>query len=77
MLVQKLSEKFLQFCTLTLAPIDADLIDFSMLTHPEKKWLYEYHQLVLKTFKDELGEEEKLLLAEEVQSYSDSRTWTC
>ncbi len=36
MLVEKFNEDFLCFKTLTLAPIDLSLIDFSMLTYPEK-----------------------------------------
>jgi Xaa-Pro aminopeptidase len=43
MLVEKFDEKFLCFKTLTLAPIDLDLVDFKMLTFVEKKWLEEYH----------------------------------
>lgn len=37
-------EGFLQFKTITLAPLDPRLIDFKMLTYPEKKWLKNYHQ---------------------------------
>lgn len=54
MLVEELDEKFLHFKTLTLAPIDHRLIDFKMLTYPEKKWLREYHEEILKKFLSEL-----------------------
>ncbi len=57
MLVEKINDKFLKFKTLTLAPFDTDLIDFKMLTHPEKKWLFEYHQKISTTFKDKLEPE--------------------
>jgi Xaa-Pro aminopeptidase len=50
MLVEKFDEKFLCFKTLTLAPIDSKLIDFEMLTRPEKEWLEEYHERILETF---------------------------
>lgn len=49
---------FLQFKTLTLAPLDARLIDFKMLTYPEKKWLREYHEKIVETFHEDMSEEE-------------------
>ena len=42
MLVEKFNDEFLCFKTLTKAPIDEKLIDFKMLTYPEKKWLEKY-----------------------------------
>lgn len=69
MLVKKCDEKFLQFKTLTLAPIDVNLIDFSMLTYPEKKWLSDYHQMVFEKLEAGLDEEEKLWLKNIVKSY--------
>ncbi len=50
MLVKKINDKFLGFKTLTLAPIDERLIDFKMLTYPEKKWLKDYHQEISQKF---------------------------
>lgn len=68
MLVVKSKNKdFLQFKTLTLAPIDPRLIDFKMLTYPEKKWLYEYHLEIFKKFAKKLSKEEKLWLQEFAQ----------
>jgi Xaa-Pro aminopeptidase len=58
-LVEKFNEEFLQFKTISLAPIDARLIDFKMLTYPEKKWLKEYHQEILEKTESYLSEEEK------------------
>jgi Xaa-Pro aminopeptidase len=40
--------KFLEFETLTLAPIDLRLIDETQLTAPEKAWLNAYHKRVFK-----------------------------
>ncbi|WP_423068123.1 aminopeptidase P family protein [Devosia sp. CN2-171] len=40
--------KFLEFETLTLAPIDLRLIDETQLTGPEKAWLNAYHKRVYK-----------------------------
>ncbi len=57
--VVELDEKFLSFETLTLVPFEADLIDFKMLTYPEKKWLKNYHQRILNQLSCELTLEEK------------------
>ena len=70
MLVEKFNEKFLHFKTLTLAPIDWRLIDFKMLTYPEKKWLSDYHQEILNKFSDELKGEERSWLEEIVKKFS-------
>ena len=40
--------KFLEFETLTLAPIDTRLIDLSLLTDAERDWLNAYHKRVFK-----------------------------
>jgi Xaa-Pro aminopeptidase len=40
--------KFLEFETLTLAPIDVRPIDLSLLTPAERDWLNAYHARVLK-----------------------------
>ena len=58
MLVKKFDEKFLCFETLTLVPFDLSLIDFKMLTYPEKKWLAEYHQNILQVIGDALNYQE-------------------
>jgi Xaa-Pro aminopeptidase len=69
MLVQSVDEKFLKFKTITLAPIDATLIDFKMLTYPEKKWLKEYHEEILKKLGDGLDEDEKGWLEETIKKF--------
>ena len=45
--VMAINEKFFAFETLSLCPYEPDLIDFRMLTYPEKKWLANYHQKIL------------------------------
>lgn len=49
---------FLQFESLTLAPIDLAPIDFSMLSDEEKQWLKDYHQRVYDTLSPHLTAEE-------------------
>lgn len=71
MLVEKIDEKFLGFKTLTLAPIDPSLIDFKMLTWPERKWLFEYHQMILDTMKSRLNADENLWLQNLVKKFND------
>lgn len=61
-LVEKENEDFLRFKTITLAPLDHRLIDFKMLTYPEKKWLQEYHQEIFDKLSPSLKEAEKLWL---------------
>ena len=51
-LVEKSKKKgFLKFKTITLAPIDLNLIDFKLLTEAEKSWVYNYHQEIYKKLK--------------------------
>lgn len=69
MLVEEVDDKFLQFKTLTLAPIDANLIDFSMLTNAEKTWLSNYHQEVFEKLKDGLDREENAWLKKIISAY--------
>jgi Xaa-Pro aminopeptidase len=54
----------LEFETLTLAPIDRNLIDAAMLTHVERNWVNEYHARVYATLADRLDEAERDWLAE-------------
>jgi Xaa-Pro aminopeptidase len=68
-LVEKFNDKFLHFKTLTVAPIDHRLIDFKMLTYPEKKWLKEYHQKIYNELKNKLSKPEKTWLENIVKTY--------
>jgi len=55
---------FLQFESLTLAPIDTAPIDFDLLTAEEIEWLNRYHARVYETLSPHLNEEERAWLAE-------------
>ena len=59
MLITNTKNQFLQFQTISLAPLDFKLINFSMLTYPEKKWLKDYHQKVYDQLKYGLNNKEK------------------
>ncbi|HEX4861730.1 MAG TPA: M24 family metallopeptidase C-terminal domain-containing protein, partial [Rhizomicrobium sp.] len=41
--------KFMEFETITLAPIDIDLIESALLTDSERDWLNAYHRRVYET----------------------------
>ncbi len=56
--------QFLHFDVLTLAPIDLDGIDTTLLTYKEKKWLNDYHKLVYDKISPFMNEEEKEWLKE-------------
>jgi len=58
-LVKEYNEDFLCFETISLAPFDFNLIDTKMLTYPEKKWLNDYHQLILQKIGNNLDEKEQ------------------
>ncbi len=52
-------EGFLNFETLTLFPIDLNLIDMDLLNNEEIEWLNNYHQLVYDKLSEFLGSEHK------------------
>ncbi len=54
--------QFLNFKTLTLAPIDLDAIDVNLLTSQDKEWLNEYHKEVYSTLSPYLSTDEKTFL---------------
>jgi len=54
--------QFLQFETVTLFPIDRDLIDFLILDNDEIGWIDNYHQKVYDTLSPFLNEHEKAWL---------------
>jgi Xaa-Pro aminopeptidase len=54
----------LGFETLTLAPIDRNLIDPALLTPPEREWLNAYHARVFAEIGPQLGDDERAWLAE-------------
>jgi len=57
-IIKEYNDDFLNFETLTLVPFESELIDYKMLTYPEKKWLKEYHQNIYQKFKNNLSESE-------------------
>ncbi|MCI6730855.1 MAG: aminopeptidase P family protein [Lachnospiraceae bacterium] len=56
--------RFLEFETVTMAPIDKDAIDWSLMTAEEIEWLNQYHQKVYDTISPALNEEERNWLKE-------------
>ena len=46
------------FKNLTMAPIERDLIDQSLLNNEEKKWLNEYHKEVFENLKGSMNKQE-------------------
>jgi Xaa-Pro aminopeptidase len=50
---------FYRFETLTLVPIDRNLIDVSLLTPSEIKWIDDYHERVWNQLGDHLSQEER------------------
>jgi Xaa-Pro aminopeptidase len=54
----------LEFETLTLAPIDRELIDATMLNAGERNWIDRYHERVYAALADDLNESERDWLAE-------------
>ncbi|MFT6106564.1 MAG: Xaa-Pro aminopeptidase [Rickettsiales bacterium] len=69
MRVVDLGDGFLGFKILTLAPIDPSLIDFRMMTYPEKKWLAKYHEEILEKVGSEFKEEEKNWFKDLLEKY--------
>ena len=62
-LVEKAKKKgFLKFKTITLAPIDLNLVDFKLLTKAEKSWLDNYHLEIYKKLSNKLNKQETELL---------------
>ena len=69
--VVEIDDKFLAFKSLTLVAFEAELIDFKMLTYPEKKWLKNYHQAILDEFLNQLSIDEKEDLIRLCQTFID------
>jgi Xaa-Pro aminopeptidase len=57
-------KKYYRFDTLTLFPIDLNLVDEKLLTPEEKKWLNEYHEEVFEKLSPHLNEDEKAWMRE-------------
>ena len=59
--------EFYGFETVTLCPIDLELIQTSLLSSEEKAWLNEYHRTVYKTLEPFLANEEREWLKQETR----------
>jgi Xaa-Pro aminopeptidase len=72
MITQKAEEtdfgKFLDFETITLAPLENKLVDVNLLTKSERKWYNDYHAEVLEKLGSEMNDEERAWLAEKCQA---------
>lgn len=67
-LVKKSEQKdFLEFETLTKAPIDISLIDFGLLNKKEIKWLNDYHKQVIKDVSPYLNKQELAWLTKSIK----------
>jgi Xaa-Pro aminopeptidase len=55
---------FMEFETITLAPIDIDLVEPSLLTESEREWLNLYHRRVYETLSPLLDDETRHWLAD-------------
>ena len=66
----KNNKEFLQFETLTLAPIPYNLIDIELLTDSEKKWLSFYHKKVYNSLVPFLDQNDKNYLEKYLQFYN-------
>ena len=49
----------LAFETLTLAPIDINLVNYNLLTEEEINWLNNYHNIVFKKISSKLDKQNK------------------
>ena len=59
--IKKKKNKF-SFNNLTMSPIDKSLIDYSLLTFKETKWLNDYHKIVFKNLSKFMNKNEFLEL---------------
>ncbi len=62
--IEGADRRYLEFETLTLAPIDLACIETSLLTEPERAWLNAYHQRVREAVGPEVDEATRAWLAE-------------
>ena len=60
--------EFYGFETITLCPIDLELVEAALLNSEEKAWLNNYHELVYKTLTPFLTQEEQAWLHHETRS---------
>ena len=63
--------EFLKFETLTLFPIDRNLIEILMITEEEEAWIDQYHERVFNELSPLLNDEEKLWLKDKCKPIYD------
>ena len=61
--ISSAGQSFLGFDTLTLCPIDTQLVDVTLLSDVERQWLNRYHRRVRKTLTPLLRKPERTWLA--------------
>lgn len=64
------SGRFLEFETLTLCPIDLNLVDPTLLSEGEKNWIREYHRTVYEKLQHHLFDDEISFLKSYIQLVS-------
>ncbi|MBV8392261.1 MAG: aminopeptidase P family protein [Alphaproteobacteria bacterium] len=62
--IEGADRRYLEFETLTLAPIDLNCVDVSLLTDAEKKWLNDYHARVREVVAPQVDAPTKAWLAD-------------
>ena len=68
LVLTKKRQKQLYFETLTIAPLEPKLIDLTLLSVREKKWLKDYHNKVYKVVSSSLNKRERIWLKNEISS---------
>ena len=66
-IAKRKSKTLIGFETISWAPIDNELIDISLLTFEEIKWINWYHKEVFNKLADQLNSKEKIWLEEATQ----------
>jgi Xaa-Pro aminopeptidase len=62
--IEDADRAYLEFETLTLAPIDLNAVEPGLLTDNERRWLNDYHQRVRETVAPKVDEATRMWLAE-------------
>lgn len=62
--IEGADRKYLEFETLTLAPIDLNCVDQTLLTEAERRWLNDYHRRVRETVAPTVDEATRVWLTE-------------
>ena len=68
--IEGADRRYLEFETLTLAPIDINCIDLDLMTEAEKAWLNAYHARVREVVEPQVDEATRMWLAEATRPIS-------